>query len=230
MIAVINYGAGNLPNVVRALTHVGADLEVTADPAVVQAAEAVVLPGVGATADTMRSLSELGLAAILPAVVASGKPFLGICVGMQVLLSDSVEFGRHPCLDIVSGTVQRLPEEAGKIPQIGWNQVLFDPAYADHPLFADIRSGSDFYFVHSYYCAVADPTIVAGRTGYGLDFPSVIVRDNLAAVQFHPEKSGSCGLQLLRNFVAICDQRSGRKQSVYVSADELSSAASETAN
>lgn len=212
MIAVINYGAGNLPNVVRALTHVGAELEITADPAVVEAADAIVLPGVGATADTMRSLNELGLTTVLPNVVAAGKPFLGICVGMQVLLSDSVEFGLHPCLDIVTGTVRRLPDAAGKIPQIGWNQVLFDQAYADHPLFADIRNGSDFYFVHSYYCDVLDPTAIAGRTSYGLDFPSVIVRDNLAAVQFHPEKSGSCGLQLLRNFVAICDRTSTRRQ------------------
>jgi imidazole glycerol-phosphate synthase subunit HisH len=206
MIAVINYGAGNLPNVVRALHHVGAELEVTADPAVVLAADAVVLPGVGATADTMRSLGELGLTLVIPQVVASGRPFLGICVGMQVLLSDSMEFGPHPCLDILPGTVRRLPAAAGKIPHIGWNQVAYSPAYAGHPLFAAIPAASDFYFVHSFYCDVTDPGVVAGRTAYGLDFPTVIVRDNLAAVQFHPEKSGRCGLQLLRNFVRICGQ------------------------
>ncbi len=206
MIAVINYGAGNLPNVVRALQSVGADLTVTAEAEVVRAADAVVLPGVGATADTMRSLNELGLTAAIRAVAGAGKPFLGICVGMQVLLSDSVEFGRHPCLDIVGGTVQRLPESAGKIPQIGWNQVNYTPTYADHPLFAAIPDGSDFYFVHSYYCDLSDPNLVAGRTAYGIDFPSVIVRDSLAAVQFHPEKSGRMGLQLLRNFVTLCGQ------------------------
>jgi glutamine amidotransferase len=204
-IAVINYGAGNLPNAVRALRSVGADLVVTDEPAVVRAADAVVLPGVGATADTMASLRALGIAQVLPEVVASGRPFLGICVGMQVLLAASVEFGLHDCLAIVGGTVRRLPDEAGKIPQIGWNQVRYAPACAGHPLFSGIPDGSDFYFVHSYYCDVDDPAIVAGRTDYGLAFPSVILRDNLAAVQFHPEKSGKYGLKLLANFVAYAE-------------------------
>src|SRR5690606_11158258 len=159
------------------LRHVGADLRVTADPAEVAAAEAVVLPGVGATADTMRSLRELGMAEVLPAVVASGRPFLGICVGMQVLLESRVEFGDHPCLGIVPGVVRRLPDSAGKIPQIGWNPVRYEPAYADHPLFAGIPDGSDFYFVHSYYCDL-DAAIVAGRTTYGLDFPAALNRGN----------------------------------------------------
>jgi glutamine amidotransferase len=211
MIAVINYGAGNLPSAVRALRHVGADLAVTDDPAVVRAADAVVLPGVGATADTMRSLTELGIAQVLPEVVASGRPFLGICVGMQVLLGASEEFGAHPCLGVVGGTVRRFPASAGKIPQIGWNQVRYTQPHAGHPLLADIPDGSDFYFVHSFYCDVDDPAIVAGRTDYGGDFPSVIVRDNLAAVQFHPEKSGRWGLQLLRNFVQICVQASAHQ-------------------
>lgn len=202
-IAVINYGAGNLPNAVRALRAAGADLTITEDPAVIQAARAVVLPGVGATADTMRSLRGLGIAQVLPAVVASGRPFLGICVGMQVLLAASVEFGLHDCLGIVGGTVRRLPDGAGKIPQIGWNQVRFTPTFAGHPLFAGIPDGSDFYFVHSFYCDVEDPSLVAGRTDYGLAFPSVIIRGNLAAVQFHPEKSGRHGLKLLSNFVAL---------------------------
>jgi glutamine amidotransferase len=208
MIAVINYGAGNLPSAVRALGHVGADLVVTDDPAAVLAADAVVLPGVGATADTMRSLHELGIAQVLPAVVASGRPFLGICVGMQVLLDVSEEFGDHACLGVVRGAVRRLPDAAGKIPQIGWNQVGYSPAFAGHALLADIPDGSDFYFVHSYYCDVADGAIVAGRTDYGANFPSIIVRENLAAVQFHPEKSGRYGLQLLRNFVLICARAS----------------------
>jgi glutamine amidotransferase len=209
-IAVINYGAGNLPNAVRALRAVGADLTITDDPEVVRAARAVVLPGVGATADTMRSLRALGIAQVLPEVIAAGRPFLGICVGMQVLLSASVEFGPHECMGIVPGTVRRLPDEAGKIPQIGWNQVRFAPAFAGHPLFAGIPDGSDFYFVHSFYCAIEDPALAAGRTDYGLAFPSVVIRDNLAAVQFHPEKSGRYGLKLLGNFVALAgDPRSG---------------------
>ncbi|WP_322513300.1 imidazole glycerol phosphate synthase subunit HisH [Chloroflexus sp.] len=201
MIAVINYGAGNLPNVVRALQRVGAELTVTDDPHVIRSAQAVVLPGVGATADTMASLRQLGIAAVLPEVVASGTPFLGICVGMQVLLSESEEFGPHPCLDIIRGTVRRLPENAGKIPQIGWNQMQIAPAFRAHPLFAGIPDGADVYFVHSYYCDVADPAIIAARTDYGLPFPSVIIHHRLAAVQFHPEKSGEYGLRLLANFV-----------------------------
>lgn len=202
MIAVINYGAGNLPNAVRALEHVGAQLVVTDNPQEVQQASAVVLPGVGATRDTMQSLDALGISAVLPQVIASGRPFLGICVGMQVLCSASEEFGQHPCLDIVPGTVRRLPG-GQKVPQIGWNQVQFRGEMAAHPLFRGIPDASDFYFVHSYYCAVA-PDLVAGTTEYGISFPSVIVRDNLAAVQFHPEKSGKWGLHLLHNFVHIC--------------------------
>lgn len=202
MIAVINYGAGNLPNVVRALRHVGADLCVTEDPAVVRAAPVVVLPGVGATRDTMQSLARLGMTSVLPDVIASGRPFLGICVGMQVLFSDSEEFGRHPCLNTLAGRVSLLPG-GQKVPQIGWNQVNRTPHAANHPLFANIPDGSNFYFVHSYYCAAHDPTVIAATTSYGLDFPSVVIRDNLYAVQFHPEKSGRVGLQLLRNFVAL---------------------------
>ncbi len=202
-IAVINYGAGNLPNVVRALRHVGAQLEITDDPTVVQAAPSIVLPGVGATQDTMHSLERLGIAQILPQVIASGRPFLGICVGMQVLCSESEEFGRHQCLNVLPGVVQRLPG-GQKVPQIGWNQVCYTDTYTSHPLFADIPSGSHFYFVHSFYCNLVDHTPVAGTTDYGLWFPSVVIRNSLAAVQFHPEKSGHCGLQLLRNFVTMC--------------------------
>ncbi|WP_028459058.1 imidazole glycerol phosphate synthase subunit HisH [Chloroflexus sp. Y-396-1] len=201
MIAVINYGAGNLPNVVRALQRVGASLTVTDDPNVIHSAQAVVLPGVGATADTMASLRHLGIAEVLPAIIAAGTPFLGICVGMQVLLSESEEFGLHSCLNIIQGTVRRLPESAGKIPQIGWNQIHITPPFRDHPLFDGIPNGADVYFVHSYYCAVADESVVAARTDYGLAFPSVIIRNRLAAVQFHPEKSGDYGLRLLANFV-----------------------------
>lgn len=199
-IAVINYGAGNLPNAVRALQHVGADIDVTDDPAVVRDAAAVVLPGVGATRDTMRSLEQLGIADAVREFIASGRPFLGICVGMQVLCANSEEFGQHACLGVVDGTVRQLP--AGqKVPQIGWNQVLYADQHAGHPLFAGIPDGSDFYFVHSFYCDLADPALVAGATEYTLRFPSVLIRDRLAAVQFHPEKSGRWGLQLLKNFV-----------------------------
>jgi imidazole glycerol-phosphate synthase subunit HisH len=203
MITVINYGAGNLPNVVRALRHVGANLEVTEDPAVVAAASAVVLPGVGATRDTMNSLRRLGMAEVLPEVLRSGRPFLGICVGMQVLFAQSEEFGEHECLGWLAGRVRRLPG-GQKVPQIGWNQVQFTLQAQAHPLLAGLPDGSDFYFVHSYYCEPLDPRLVAGETDYGLRFPSIVIDNNLAAVQFHPEKSGRRGLQLLRNFVTLC--------------------------
>lgn len=198
-IAVIDYGAGNLRSVVRALQRIGASLEITSDPDVLVAAPAVVLPGVGATRDTMY-MERRGLVAAIREVIARGTPFLGICVGMQVLCEQSEEFGPHPCLGIVGGAVRHLPSDL-KVPQIGWNQVCYTSHAAQHPLFAGIDDGSDFYFVHSYYCDLIDKRDVAATTTYGVPFPSALIRGNLAAVQFHPEKSGRCGLQLLANFV-----------------------------
>lgn len=205
MITVINYGAGNLPNVVRALEHVGATVQVTEDPRTIEKATSVVLPGVGATRDTMDSLNRLGIASVLPTIVRD-RPFLGICVGMQVLCTESEEFGQHPCLNIVPGVVRRFPEGL-KVPQIGWNQVHISDEAAAHPLFADIPNDSDFYFVHSYYCDVTDPAIIAGDTHYSLRFPSVLIQENVMATQFHPEKSGRYGLALLRNFVALANHQ-----------------------
>lgn len=202
MITVINYGAGNLPNVVRALEHVGAKICVTDDPNIVRDASIVVLPGVGATRDTMESLTKLGLAHILPDIIASGRPFLGICVGMQVLCTASEEFGHHACLNIIPGTVTRLPG-GQKVPQIGWNQVRYTDHAQQHPIFASIPSGSHFYFVHSYYCSLTDASLIAGTTDYGLSFPSILIHNNVIATQFHPEKSGRMGLQLLQNFVSM---------------------------
>jgi imidazole glycerol-phosphate synthase subunit HisH len=200
-IAVIDYGAGNLRSVARALTRVGAPIQVTSDPEVVASAPVVVLPGVGATRDTMESLGRLGLVEPVRERIAAGVPFLGICVGMQVLCELSEEFGDHPCLAVVRGSVRRLPD-GQKVPQIGWNQVRLAPAAREHPLFEGIADGSDFYFVHSFFCDLAEPEVVAGVTEYGVAFPSVLLRRNLAAVQFHPEKSGVFGLRLLQNFVA----------------------------
>lgn len=205
MIVVINYGAGNLPNVVRALQHVGATIEVTEDPQAVLNAQAIVLPGVGATRDTMQSLENLGMATILPRVIERGTPFLGICVGMQVLCQESDEFGTHTCLGIVPGRVERFPD-GNKIPQIGWNEVQYTNHAHPHPLFNAIPNGSHFYFVHSYYCNLTDSSLIAGQTDYGVHFPSVLIRNNLAATQFHPEKSGRHGLQLLHNFVTIANE------------------------
>ncbi len=202
IITVINYGAGNLPNVVRALQHVGAEIHITDDPDVVRRASIVVLPGVGATRDTMQSLTKLGLAQILPDIIASGRPFLGICVGMQVLCTASEEFGHHACLNIVPGTVTRLPG-GQKVPQIGWNKVHYTEQAQQYPIFQSIPTGSHFYFVHSYYCNLTDPSLIAGTTDYGLSFPSILIHNNVIATQFHPEKSGHMGLQLLHNFVTM---------------------------
>jgi glutamine amidotransferase len=200
-LAVIDYGAGNLRSVVRALTKVGASLQVTSDPDVARKAAAVVLPGVGATLDTMQTLRRLGMHQAIGEIIGAGTPFLGICVGMQVLCAESEEFGPHDCLGVIGGSVRRLPD-GQKVPQIGWNQLRYTNGAGDHPLFATIPDESFFYFVHSYYCALAEDDLIAGVTEYGLSFPSALIRDNLAAVQFHPEKSGRWGLQLLANFVA----------------------------
>lgn len=200
-IAVIDYGAGNLRSVVRALTKIGADLTVTTDPEVVLRAPAVVLPGVGATRDTMQSLRQMGMDEAIQAAARAGAPFLGICVGMQVLCDMSEEFGDHACLGVVPGAVRRLPD-GQKVPQIGWNQVNIAAHMADHPLFDSVPNGSDLYFVHSYYCDLVNPAVIAATTEYGLNFPSALIHQNVAAFQFHPEKSGRWGLQLLTNFVA----------------------------
>ena len=202
MIAVIDYGAGNLRSAVRALQHVGAELVVTDDPAVITNATAAVLPGVGATRDTMQELERRGLASVIPQIIAAGTPFLGICVGMQVLAQTSEEWGTHACLGVVPGAVRRFPEAVGKVPQIGWNQVSF---LTEHPLFDGIPDGADFYFVHSFYVDMPDEQYVVGRTEYGLSFPSVLAFGSVVATQFHPEKSGRWGLTLLRNFVRLVE-------------------------
>lgn len=214
-IVVIDYGAGNLRSVARALAHVGAELTVTSDPAVVQDAPIIVFPGVGATRDTMENLQRLQLVEPIREAVAAGVPLLGICVGMQVLLGHSDEFGSHPCLGVVEGTVRRLPG-GQKVPQIGWNQVQYTDVARNHPLFDGIPDGTDFYFVHSYFCDLADPRIVAAQTDYGIMFPSALIRDNLAAVQFHPEKSGAWGLRVYENFVAWASALAAQRESVVV--------------
>lgn len=202
MIAVVDYGAGNLASVVNALQRIGAPVDVTNDRALILAADGVIVPGVGAAEDTMHHLTSLGLAPVIQDVIAQGRPYLGICMGMQVLMSRSLEGGEHRCLDIVPGDVRRLPG-GQPIPHMGWNQVHPLP---DLPLFDQIPDGAEFYFVHSYYVDPIDPTWVGARTEYGVEFASALARGNVMGTQFHPEKSGRWGLQLLSNFAAIVEK------------------------
>ena len=197
-IVIVDYGAGNLRSVSRAVAHVGHEPSVTSDPHDVAAADAVILPGVGAAADTMRNLREHGMVEPVREYIASGRPFFGVCMGQQALLSVSEEGGEHPCLDIISGRVKRLPG-GQKVPHMGWNQVRQRTA---HPIFDEIPDDSYFYFVHSYYPEPEDESVVIGETYYGVTFASVLARDNIVATQFHPEKSGEIGLRMYRNFLA----------------------------
>ncbi len=204
MIAVVDYGAGNLGSVVNALEHLGVSHVVTAVPATILGAAGVIFPGVGATADSMRNLRERGLVEVLRAVAESGRPLFGVCVGQQVLFGTSYEGEPHPCLGILGGEVRRFPDNDELIvPHMGWNGVN---VLRPHPLFAGIPDGTEFYFVHSYYCAPDDESIVLGATDYGASFPAAIERGNVMATQFHPEKSGKWGLQIYRNFARLVDE------------------------
>lgn len=199
MIAVVDYGAGNLRSVLRALEHAGAQAQITASPADVEQASAVVLPGVAAASDTMKGLQERGLVEPLLRSIESGRPFLGLCMGLQALLTYSEEGGHQQCLDVIHGAVRKLPHGL-KVPQMGWNQVR---CRVEHPLLDGIPDGSYFYFVHSFYAEPDDPGVVVATTEYGLEFPSILARGNVFATQFHPEKSGARGLRLYDNFVRL---------------------------
>jgi glutamine amidotransferase len=197
-ITVVDYGAGNLRSVQRALEAVGEQVIVTEDPRDVDRATGLVLPGVGSAQDAMRALQRLGLVEPLRAYVASGRPFLGVCVGLQLLFESSDEGGGVACLGILPGVVRRFPELPGlKVPQIGWNAVNLK---YDHPLVNGIPNATHFYFVHSYYAEPADPEITLGETDYGVDFAALVAYENVVATQFHPEKSADHGLRLYANF------------------------------
>ena len=204
-IAIVDYGAGNLRSVAHAVEHVGLRATVTDDPSIITSAEGVILPGVGAAADTMRNLEAAGLVDVVKDVIHRGTPFLGVCMGLQALFTASEEGGTHRCLDLLPGAVRRFSPGLS-IPHMGWNQVR---QVVPHPFFDGVPDGAHFYFVHSYYVDPADPSVVAGRTDYGVDFASVVIRDNLMATQFHPEKSGEHGLRLYANFGRIVDAYAG---------------------
>ncbi len=199
MIAIIDYGAGNLRSVTNAMVKLRYQPKVTREPEDVRNAAAVIFPGVGAAADAMQSLKESGLDEAIREVIRQGQPLFAICVGMQVLMSSTEEGGWNECLGVIPGTVRKLP--AGlKVPHIGWNQVK---QLVRHPIFDDIPDESNFYFVHSYYAEPEDSTVVAGTTEYGVTLCSVLIKNNLVATQFHPEKSGTIGLKMYDNFLKM---------------------------
>ena len=200
MIAVIDYGAGNVGSVVNALNHLGIAHVVTDDPATILAADGVIFPGVGATADSMANLRSRGLVEPIRQATASGKPFFGICVGQQVLFGTSYEGEPHPCLGVFAGDVRRFPDSDLHVPHMGWNTVRLRRA---HPLFDGIPDETPFYFVHSYHVVPADESIILGETDYGTTFPAAVARGAVMATQFHPEKSGRWGLRVYRNFAQI---------------------------
>ena len=210
MIAIVDYGRGNLWSVQNGFAQVGVPVQVSADPEVIARADGVVFPGVGAFRDCMHNLQARGLEPVLRDVIGAGRPMLAICVGMQVLLTDSEEFGLSQGLGIIEGHVRRFPEAHAaqtprlKVPHMGWNQLRMRRAC---PLLEGIPDGAFTYFVHSYYAVPAAPDVVVASTEYGLDFAAVLWRDNLYATQFHPEKSQTHGLRLLRNFALLSQEK-----------------------
>ncbi len=203
MIAIIDYGVGNLRSVQKAFEKVGHTAVVTSNPKDIDNAKAVVLPGVGAFAKCMNNLNEYGLVDIIYKTIEKGKPFLGICLGMQLLFTESEEFGIHKGLDIIKGKVKRFPDgmkaddDPLKIPHMGWNNLNIKKAA---PVLKDVSDSPFVYFVHSYYCMPEDNGVIAASTGYGIEFTSMLWKDNIYATQFHPEKSQEIGLKMLKRF------------------------------
>lgn len=218
MIAVVDYGLGNLRSVSKALERVGAKVLVTDDAAVISRARGIVLPGVGAFSVGMRNLRQRDLLGPLTDFISSGRPFLGICLGMQLLLSESEEHGITPGLGVVPGLVKRFPAQV-KIPHMGWNELfLTGPGCRESAaggslspgLFSTLDKGAYFYFVHSYYVIPGDGDVVVATAHYGIDFAAALNRGNVWGIQFHPEKSARTGLRFLSNFAALVD-RSGER-------------------
>jgi glutamine amidotransferase len=203
MIAIIDYGMGNLRSVQKGFEKVGFDAVVTADPRVLLEADKIVLPGVGAFRDCMHNLEQGGFVEPLIKVIQDGRPFLGICLGLQLLFTESEEFGLHKGLGVIPGRVVRFPDgmvENGEklaVPHMGWNQISFN---GSSPVFEGVEEGANVYFVHSYYVKPDDQSLVATTTSYGIDFCSSIRKNNIVATQFHPEKSQEIGLKILKNF------------------------------
>jgi len=210
VVTIIDYGAGNLRSVANAVARLGYRVVVTDSPEQVMEATAVVLPGVGAAGDTAHRLEALGMSEAIRRLVSEDRPLLAICVGMQVLFDGTEEGGWHKCLGLLPGAVRRLPP-GRKVPHMGWNQVR---QAVPHPVFDGVPDGADFYFVHSYYAAPEDPGLAAAFTEYGVDMCSMVIKSNLVATQFHPEKSGRFGLKMYDNFLrmALGEHEGGRNE------------------
>jgi len=202
MIAIVDYGAGNLRSVQKGFERSGIGAHITDEAEQIRRAHGVVLPGVGAFRDCYGGITARGLGDVVLESVSTGKPFLGICVGLQLLFTESEEGGRSPGLDIINGPVRRFPSsDERKVPHMGWNQI--EIVREECPLFDGVESGSFVYFVHSYYVSPTEENAIACVTEYGVRFCSAIWRDNLFGVQFHPEKSQQVGLKILGNFAQI---------------------------
>jgi imidazole glycerol-phosphate synthase subunit HisH len=197
MITVVDYGVGNLHSVAKALEKVGAQTRVTSDWKDVEKSDGVVLPGVGAFKDSMDAMHRSDLAKAIKAFIASGKPFLGVCVGLQMLFTESEEFGLSKGLDVFPGRVVKFAQ-GQKVPHMGWNQILIKKG--GNPLLRGLKDGDFLYFVHSYYVVPKDTSIVAAETNYGTDFTCVVWEKNVFGTQFHPEKSQAIGLKIYENF------------------------------
>jgi len=201
MIAIIDYDIGNIHSVHKAFKHIGADVIVTSSQADIARADGVVLPGVGAFGDAMANLRKLRLLDPVRRTIEGGVPFLGICVGMQVLFDTSEELGLHQGLGVLPGSVERFGEGL-KVPQIGWNQIR---PQSDHPLLAGVPDGAYVYFAHSYRVVPTNSSIVTATTDYGGSYPSVVASGNVCGIQFHPEKSQRVGLRILGNFAVMAE-------------------------
>ncbi len=203
MIAIVDYGMSNLRSVRHAFEYLGAEARIVDTPDALQDARAIVLPGDGAFGPAMANLHARGWVAPLYDVMARGMPFLGICLGMQLLFETSHERGEHRGLGVLRGEVKRFPDHAGKIPQIGWNQLRIHPRSR---FLQGVRDGAFAYFVHSYYCEPGDTQVVAAQTEYGISYASAVEVGRIWGAQFHPEKSGDDGLRMLRNFLEMVNE------------------------